>query len=140
MKKSTFHSKYHFCENLAEILEGVFNFCSKWSPFSKMLVSNGDICFWKVSINGGVVFFWLKITFYTKALVFGQMSEFLTKVIKSCCADFEEKWQVFLSISILVKNVNFVLKKWSFGTNVEFFIKCALLLKLIIFSENMLIF
>ena len=45
----------------------------------------------EVSINGGVVFFWLKITFYTKALVFGQMSEFLTKVIKSCCADFEEK-------------------------------------------------
>ena len=34
-------------ENLAEtpVLKDFFFFCSKWSPFSKMLVSNGDIKF-----------------------------------------------------------------------------------------------
>ena len=34
-------------ENLVEtaIFEGFFHFCSKWSPFSKMLVFKGDIKF-----------------------------------------------------------------------------------------------
>ena len=31
-------------------------------------------------------------------------------------------------------------KNWNFGRNVDFFIKCALLLKVIIFLQNMLIF
>ena len=38
------------------------------------------------------------------------------------------------NMSILCK------KKWDFGRNVDFFIKCALLLKVIIFLQNMLIF
>ena len=54
-------------ENLAEtpVLKDFFILVSKWSPFSKMLVFNGDIkfsyrsiiCFWKVSVFGGIVFF-----------------------------------------------------------------------------------
>ena len=38
-------------------------------------------------------------------------------------------------MSILCKN-----KNWNFGRNVDFFIKCALLLKVIIFLKNILIF
>ena len=52
-------------ENLAEkpILKDFFHFCSKWSPFSKMLFFNRDIKFFlkllflKVSIFGGVGYF-----------------------------------------------------------------------------------
>ena len=46
-----------------------------------------------------------------KALVFGQMSEFLSYLIKQCRANFEAKWQVFLSISILVQKCQFCAKK-----------------------------
>ena len=45
------------------------------------------------------------------------------------------KWQVFLSISIFFQKCQFCVKKkkWNFRKNVEFSIKCPLLLKLIIF-------
>ena len=78
---------------------------------------------------------------WARVSVFGQMSEFLSTVIKQCRANFEAKWQVFLSISILVQKRQFCAKKkWNFGRNVDFFIKCALLLKVIIFLQNMPIF
>ena len=68
------------------------------------------------------------------------MSEFLTTVAKSC-ANFEIKKQVFLSISILVQKCQFCVKNFEiFGRNVDFFIKCALLLNMLIFLQNMLIF
>ena len=38
------------------------------------------------------------------------------------------------------KNVNFVQKNWNLGRNVDFFFKCVLLLKVIIFLQNMPIF
>ena len=46
------------------------------------------------------------------------------------------KWQVFLSISIFFQKCQFCVKqkkRWNFRRNVEFSIKCPLLLKLIIF-------
>ena len=53
----------------------------------------------------------------------------------------EAKWQVFLSIKKNGGKMSILCKKnWNFGRNVDFFIKCALLLKVIIFLQNMLIF
>ena len=59
-----------------------------------------------------------------KVLVFGQMSEFLSTVIKSCCANFGVKWRVFFSTSILVQKCQFWnKKKLNFVRNVDFFQK-----------------
>ena len=53
-------------------------------------------------------------------------------------------WGKITSVSV---NINFGAKmlilcekNWNFGRNVDFFIKCALLLKVIIFLQNMPIF
>ena len=75
-----------------------------------------------------------------KVLVFGQMSEFLSTVIKSC-ANFGLKWRVFFSTSIFVQKCQFWAKiievLWEMLT---FWNYCALLLKVNILLENMLIF
>ena len=77
-----------------------------------------------------------KLHFMQKSSVFGQMTEFLSKVIKWCHANFEAKWQVFLSISILGAKMSILCEKnWNFGRNVDFFIKCALLLKVIVIAK-----
>ena len=69
------------------------------------------------------------------------MSEFLSTVIKSCRANFGVKWQVFFSTSICVQNCQFWAKiievLWEMLT---FWNYCALLLKVNILLENMLIF
>ena len=78
-----------------------------------------------------------------KVLVFGQMSEFLSKVIKSRRAKLWGKvTSVFLNINFLCKTVNFLGKKklkfcekfWLFSNN------RALLVSVNILLENMLIF
>ena len=82
-----------------------------------------------------------KITFYAKSVSFWAndwISKFIDKII-SC--KLWGKVTSVLSISILVqKCYYFVRKNWNFGRNVDFFIKCALLLKVIIFLQNMLSF
>ena len=85
-----------------------------------MLVFNGDIkfsyrsilCFWKVSIFGGIVFFYYKITFYAKSLSFWA-NEWISKYsdkIMSC-----KLWGKVTSVSVNIyfgeKNVNFEGKK-----------------------------
>ena len=55
-----------------------------------------------------------------KVLVFGQMSEFLSTVIKSCRANFGVKWRVFFSTSIFVQKCQFWGKKLNFVRN-DFF-------------------
>ena len=56
-----------------------------------------------------------------KVLVFGQMSEFLSTVIKSCRANFGVKWRVFFSTSIFVQKCQFWEKNnWSSVRNVDF--------------------
>ena len=45
----------------------------------------------------------------------------------------------FCQYQFCYKNVNFVRKELKFGRNVDFFIKCGLLLKVIIFLQNVLI-
>ena len=76
-----------------------------------------------------------------KVLVFGQMSEFLSTVIKSCRANFGVKWRVFFSTSIFVQKCQFWGKKIEFREKCWFFSNnCALLLKVNILLENMLIF
>ena len=82
-----------------------------------------------------------KYHFMQKVLVFGQMREFLSTVIKSCRANFGVKWRVFFSTSIFVQNCQFWAKKlellWEMLTVWNY---CALLLKVNILLENMLIF
>ena len=56
-----------------------------------------------------------------KVLVFGQMSEFLSTVIKSCRANFGVKWRVFFSTSSFVQKCQSWEKKLNFGRNVDFF-------------------
>ena len=56
-----------------------------------------------------------------KVLVFGQMSEFLSTVIKSCRANFGVKWRVFFSTTIFVQKCQFWGKKGNFARNVDFF-------------------
>ena len=69
------------------------------------------------------------------------MSEFLGTVIKSCRANFGVKWRVFFSTSIFVQKCQFWAKiievLWEMLT---FWNYCALLLKVNILLENMLIF
>ena len=69
------------------------------------------------------------------------MSEFLSTVIKSCRTNFGVKWRVFLSTSIFVQKCQFWAKiievLWEMLT---FWNYCALLLKVNILLENMLIF
>ena len=57
-----------------------------------------------------------------KVLVFGQMSEFLSTVIKSCRAKLWSKSdECFSQHQFLCKNVNFGKKKLNFVRNVDFF-------------------
>ena len=69
------------------------------------------------------------------------MSEFLSTVIKSCRANFGVKWRVFFSTSIFVQKCQFWAKiievLWEMLT---FWNYCALLMKVNILLENMLIF
>ena len=70
-----------------------------------------------------------------KTLVFGQMSEILTTVIKSCCAKL---WGKVISVSV---NINFGAKMWFLCKKIEILGEmCALLLKVIIFLQNILFF
>ena len=82
-----------------------------------------------------------KCHFMQKVLVFGQMSEFLSTVIKSCRANFGVTWRVFFSTSIFVQKCQFWEKiievLWEM---LNFWNYCALLLKVNILLENMLIF
>ena len=76
-----------------------------------------------------------------KVLVFGQMSEFLSTVIKSCRANFRVKWRVFFSTTIFVQKCQFWGKKIEILREMlTFSNNCALLLKVNILLENMLIF
>ena len=85
-----------------------------------------------------------KLHFMQKASVFGQMTEFLSKVIKWCHANFEAKWQVFLSISILVQKCQFCAKRieilgemLTFSLSVPYYWKWLLLQNMpIFFVEN----
>ena len=62
------------------------------------------------------------VIFMQKVLVFGQMSEFLSTVIKSCRANFGVKWRVFFPTSIFVQKCQFwEIKKLNFVRNADFF-------------------
>ena len=96
-------------------IEGYFHFSSKWQLVLCQLFRY--VCFT------------------------GQMSENLSTVIKSCRANFGVKWRVFFSTSIFVQKCQFWAKiievLWEMLT---FWNYCALLLKVDILLENMLIF
>ena len=78
-----------------------------------------------------------------QVLVFGQRSEFLSTVIKSCRANFGVKWRVFFSTSIFVQKCQFLEKKiefrekcWFFQTSVHYYWKWTSYWKKCLFSEN----
>ena len=84
-----------------------------------------------------------KCHFMQKVLVFGQMSEFLSTVIKSCRANFGVKWRVFFSTSIFVQKCQFWEKKiefrekcWFFQTIVHYYWKRTSYWRTCLFSEN----
>ena len=111
---SVFHwYKRKSCRNTN--IEGYFHFSSKWQLVLCQLFRY--VCFT------------------------GQMSENLSTVIKSCRANFGVKWRVFFSTSIFVQKCQFWTKiievLWEMLT---FWNYCALLLKVDILLENMLIF
>ena len=138
-------------ENLAEtpILKDIFIFLANGHSFQKSsflveilsflkeVFSVFEIC----QILVALFPFGKKCHFMQKVLVFGQMSEFLSTVIKSCRANFGVKWRVFFSTSIFVQKSQFWAKiievLWEMLT---FWNYCALLLKVNILLENMLIF
>ena len=120
---SVFHwYKQKSCRNAN--IEGYFHFSSKWSLFSKIIVFSGHS---KYLFLKNVSFWWRyfplvkNVHFMQKVLVFGQMSEFLSTVIKSCRANFGVKWRVFFSTSIFVQKCQFWEKKLNFVRNVDFF-------------------
>ena len=76
-----------------------------------------------------------------KVLVFGQMSEFLSTVIKSCRANFAIKWRVFFSSIFMQKcqfweKIEFREKCWFFQTSVHYYWKWTSYWKTCLFSEN----
>ena len=138
-------------EDLAEtpILKDIFIFLANGHSFQKcsFLVAISSFLkevfsvFEKCQILMALFPFGKKCHFMQKVLVFGQMSEFLSTVIKSCRANFGVKWRVFFSTSIFVQKCQFWAKiievLWEMLT---FWNYCALLLKVNILLENMLIF
>ena len=56
------------------------------------------------------------------------------------CKLWDKVTSVSVNINFGAKNVNIVQKMWKFVRNVDFFIKCALLLKVIMLLQNMPIF
>ena len=76
------------------------------------------LCFWKVALFPFVK----KSHFMQKVLVFGQMSEFLSTVIKSSRAKLWGKvTSVFLNINFCAKLSIFWEKNWNFVRNFDFF-------------------
>ena len=74
-----------------------------------------------------------------KASIFGQMSEFLSD--KIMCKLWGKVTSVSVNVSFGGKKMSILCQKnINFGRNVDFFIECALLMKVIIFLQIMLIF
>ena len=138
-------------ENLAEtpILKDVFIFLANGHSFQKCsflveilsFLKEVFSVFEKCQILMALFLFGKNYHFMQKVLVFGQRSEFLSTVIKSCRANFGVKWRVFFSTSIFVQKCQFWAKiievLWEMLT---FWNYCVLLLKVNILLENMLIF
>ena len=138
-------------ENLAEtpILKDIFIFLANGHSFQKLQFLVDIVSFLrevfsvfeKCQFLMALFPFGKKCHFMQKVLVFGQMSEFLSTVIKSCRANFGVKWRVFFSTSIFVQKCQFWEKKnWISWEMLIFSNNCALLLKVNILLENMLIF
>ena len=95
----------------------------------------------KFTFQVALFLFGKKYHFMQKVLVFDQMSEFLRTVIKSCRAKLWSKvTSVFLISNFCAKMSILGKKNWISWEMLIFSNKCALLLKVNILLENMLIF
>ena len=119
-------------ENVAEtpILKDIFIFLANGHSFQKCsflveilsFLKEVFSVFEKCQILMALFLFGKKYHFMQKVLVFGQMSEFLSTVIKSSRAKLWGKvTSVFLNINFLCKTVNFWGKKLNFVRNFDFF-------------------
>ena len=108
-------------EDLAEtpILKDIFIFLANGHSFQKCsflveilsFLKEVFSVFEKCQILMALFLFGKKYHFMQKVLVFGQMSEFLSTVIKSSRANLWGKVTVFFSTSIFVQNCQFLGKK-----------------------------
>ena len=119
-------------EDLAEtpILKDIFIFLANGHSFQKCsflveilsFLKEVFSVFEKCQILMALFLFGKKYHFMQKVLVFGQMSEFLSTVIKSSRANLWGKVTVFFSTSIFVQNCQFFGEKnWNFVRNFDFF-------------------
>ena len=120
-------------ENLAEtpILKDIFIFLANGHSFQKCsflveilsFLKEVFSVFEKCQILMALFLFGKKYNFMQKVLVFDQMSEFLSTVIKSSRAKLWGKvTSVFLNINFFVQNCQFWGKKnWNFVRNFDFF-------------------
>ena len=138
-------------ENLAEtpILKDIFIFLANGHSFQKCsflveilsFLKEVFSVFEKCQILMALFIFGKKYHFYAKVLVFGQMSEFLSTVIKSSRAKLWGKvTSVFLNINFCAKMSILGEKKLKFWEILTFSNNCALLVSVNILLENMLIF
>ena len=140
-------------ENLAEtpILKGIFIFLANGHSFQKCsflveilsFLKEVFSVFEKCQILIALFLFGKKYHFMQKVLVFGQMSEFLSTLIKSSRAKLWGKvTSVFLNInfcaklSILGKKIEIREKCWFFQTIVHYYWKWTSYWKTCLFSEN----
>ena len=119
-------------ENLAEtpILKDIFIFLANGHSFQKCsflveilsFLKEVFSVFEKCQILMALFLFGKKYHFMQKVLVFGQMSEFLSTVIKSSRAKLWGKvTSVFLNINFCAKLSIFWEKNWNFVRNFDFF-------------------
>ena len=138
-------------ENLAEtpILKDFFIFVANGHHFKKCQFLIEILSFLKEisSVFESVNFRWRCFLLVKNNILYAKIvsfwaNEWISKYsdkIMSC-----KLWGKITSVSV---NINFGAKmsilcekNWNFGRNVDFFIKCVLLLKVIIFLQNVLIF
>ena len=125
---SVFHwYKRKSCRNTN--IEGYFHDSSKWSLFSKIIVSSGHskfyyksiLCFWKVSVFGGVFPFVKKCHFMQKSVSFWP-NEWIFKYSNKImlCKLWSKVTSVFLNINFCAKMSILSKNNWSSVRNVDF--------------------
>ena len=123
-------------------IEGYFHFSSKWSLFSKIIVSTGNSKFWKVSVFWWRYFPLVKNVILCKKSVSFWPNEWIFKYSDKImsCKLWSKVTSVFLNINFCAK-MSILGKKenWISWEMLIFSNNCALLLKVNILLENMLI-
>ena len=138
-------------ENLAgtPILNDFFIFAANGHHFQKCQFLIDILSFLKEisSVFESVNFWWrcfllVKNNIFMQKIVSFWANEWISKSSDKImwCKLWGKITSVSVNIKVGAKMSILCEKNWNFGRNVDFFIKCALLLKVIIFLQNVLIF